>query len=170
MTKHVSKFRKVTQMDGGGGRGQTGAACERRMQGKERKGYVLVSTRTGNANLCPVMRSRRTPILASTSTLDPGYSGRDTTMWWTKSATSLMNSSSGSTPTMDRDSGGSRASESRFMLGFPLAFESWVSCRDLLGGGGEGTPDIVIVVRRMGGRVVTSETQCEVDNILNSGL
>ena len=123
----------------------------RRMRDKERKGYVLVSTRTGNANLCPVMRSRRTPILASTSTLDPGYSGRVTTMWWTKSATSLMNSSSGSTPTMDRDSGGSGGSESRLALGFPLAFESKVSCRILLGGGGEGTPDIVIVVGRISG-------------------
>ena len=68
---------------------------------------VLVSTRTGSESLCPVARSRRIPILASTSTLPLGISGRVMIIWCTKSAISLMNSSNGSTPRIESDRGGS---------------------------------------------------------------
>src|ERR1700722_210885 len=66
--------------------------------------YILVSTRTGNTNRWPDM-FLSTPTFASTSTL-PLMSGRVLIIWCTKSATSLMNSSSGSTPRMDKESGG----------------------------------------------------------------
>jgi hypothetical protein len=58
-----------------------------------------------------------------------------------------MNSSSGSTPRMDRDSGGR---ESRPVLELPLVFcwlESRASCLGLLCGGGDAVLDIVMVER-----------------------
>lgn len=67
----------------------------------------LVSVNTGRLSLFPDNLSLRIPILASTSTIAPGRSrGCIPIIWWMKSATSRMNSSTGSTPRMDNESGG----------------------------------------------------------------
>lgn len=73
---------------------------------KERGCYSLLSTNTGNWSLDPDLESRKTPTFASTSTAPPICSGLVAIMWCTKSAISFMNSSNGSTPSIDSDNGG----------------------------------------------------------------
>ncbi|KAI6039353.1 hypothetical protein EDC04DRAFT_2868030 [Pisolithus marmoratus] len=83
--------------------------------------HVLVSTSTGSMRRSLEALSLRTPSLASTSTLASGPTlGLFMIMWCTKSAISRMNSSRGSTPRIETDSGG------RF-TGLVL-FISWLLC------------------------------------------
>jgi len=77
------------------------------------------------------------PILASTSTLPFKWSGRVTIMWQIKSAISLMNSSKGSIPRIERDSGGKLGPSFDAMCPFVSEWAGEGARRGLFRGGGE---------------------------------
>jgi hypothetical protein len=97
------------------------------------KRNMQVSVRTGKTILCPLFLSLNTPIFASTSTTPPP-SGLVLIIWYTKSAISKMNSSRGSTPRIDSDSGGRGEGEATPLFLLPGPADE---VRARLCGGGE---------------------------------